>query len=100
MCTARRIPLINTHMGDLRYQDWDMDAAYGISMSKDGAKRSVSVHENVQNFFQKSSHPDEASFLQKLWRQVDWSKWNKRNVFSHIADSENPHSFDVVCYEK
>ena len=32
--------------------------------------------------------------------KVDWSKWNKRNIFSHIADSENPHNFDVVCYER
>jgi dihydrofolate reductase len=32
--------------------------------------------------------------------KVDWTTWKKRNIFSHEADSENPHDFEVVCYEK
>lgn len=32
--------------------------------------------------------------------KVDWTKWKKRNLFSHSSDLENPHDFDVVCYEK
>ena len=32
--------------------------------------------------------------------KVDWTKWKKRNLFSHLSDSENQHDFDVVCYEK
>ena len=92
MCTARHIPLIQTHMGDLRYHDWDMDSAYGITSFPDGAQRVVHPSENVEDFFHKSSHPDETSFLKKLWRQVDWSKWifwkDKGGLWQMTNDNE------------
>lgn len=43
----------------------------------------------------------EASFEgDTFFPKVDWSKWKRKNIFSHKNDQENPYDFEVVSYEK
>ena len=79
MCKARDIPLVNCHMGDINYNDWDMDNAYGIGIDKNNfkARRSLATEErnNVKTFFEKCHNNPEKEFAKKLWEQIDWSTW-------------------------
>jgi hypothetical protein len=95
MCKARSIPLINTHMGDLRYHDWDMDAAYGID---NVANRVVQPDSEIKDFFQKSSHPAETAFLKTLWQQINWDNWVFWNDNGGLWQMTNDKEYKWVAY--
>jgi hypothetical protein len=79
-CRVRNIPFIMTHMGDMRYGDWDMDRAHGIQRAPDGtgSRRSLDLsidREPILSFEQKLQTDKERNFIKTLMEQVDWSRW-------------------------
>jgi len=79
MCKARNIPLVNCHMGDINYNDWDMDNAWGVGVDTLNlkARRSLALEERntVKTFFEKCETKEEVDFVTKLWQQVNWDNW-------------------------
>jgi hypothetical protein len=79
MCKARNIPLVNCHMGDINYNDWDMDNAWGVGVDTLNlkARRSLALEERntVKTFFEKCETEEEVDFVTKLWQQVNWDNW-------------------------
>lgn len=102
MCKARNIPLINCHMGDINYIDWDMDLAYGIGVDQSNlkARRSLSIEEqsNVETFFQKCGNDEERDFVAKLWQQVNWDNWVFWNDTGGLWQMTNDKGYDWIAY--
>lgn len=102
MCKARNIPLINCHMGDINYIDWDMDLAYGIGVDQSNlkARRSLSIEEqsNVETFFQKCVNNEERDFVAKLWQQVNWDNWVFWNDTGGLWQMTNDKGYDWIAY--
>lgn len=102
MCKARDIPLINCHMGDINYIDWDMDLAYGIGVDESNlkARRTLSIEEqsNVETFFEKCKHKDELKFVNKLWQQVNWDNWVFWKEHGGLWQMTNDKDYDWIAY--
>ena len=100
-CRVRNIPLIMTHMGDMRYGDWDMDRAYGIHRGPDGtgARRSLDTDRGpVLSFEQKLITQQEKDFIQNLKEQVDWSKWIFYKDLGGLWQFTNDGGYDWIAY--
>lgn len=101
MCKARNIPLVNCHMGDINYNDWDMDNAYGVVVDwKNNSRRTLEPNERneIQTFFQKSSHQDEQKFVTKLWEQVNWDTWVFWKTKGGLWQMTNDKNYKWIAY--
>ena len=96
MCKARNIPVVNCHMGDILYNDWDMDNAYGFGVGQ----RSLEGFErrNIKTFFQKCTHKDEHAFVTKLWQQINWDTWVFWNERGGLWQMTNDLGYKWVAY--
>lgn len=103
-CRVRNIPLIMTHMGDMRYNDWDMDKAYGIGRAEDGkganrVKYDSSIdREPILSFEQKLQTDKERKFIKTLMEQVDWSKWIFHKDYGGFWQFTNDGGYDWIAY--
>lgn len=100
MCKARNIPLVNCHMGDINYNDWDMDNAYGIGTNPNGSRRTLEPNEQnkVKTFFQKCGNNEERDFVTKLWQQINWDTWIFWNDKGGLWQMTNDKEYKWVAY--
>ena len=100
MCQARNLPLINCHMGDINYNDWDMDNAYGIGINENGSRRTLQVQEKnkIPTFFEKCIPMHEKEFVTKLWQQVNWSTWVYWNQQGGLWQMTNDKNYKWVAF--
>jgi hypothetical protein len=98
-CTARNIPYVFCHMGDIRYRDWDMDKAYGVDTTS-GAKRSISkeMQGNVPSFFDKLQTADEKQYIKSLWEQVSWQNWVFWGETGGLWQMTNDKDYTWIAY--
>lgn len=102
-CRDRNIPFIMTHMGDMRYGDWDMDRAYGIQRESDGtgARRSLDLstgRKPILSFEQKLQTDKERNFIKALMEQVDWSRWVFHKENGGLWQFTNDGGYDWIAY--
>ena len=102
MCKARNIPLINCHMGDLNYNDWDMDNAWGVGVDHNNSKarRSLAMEErnHVKTFFEKCETDDEVKFVKKLWQQINWDNWVFYKEQGGLWQYTNDTGYNWIAY--
>lgn len=74
-CFARRIPYVFCHMGDILYNDWDMERAYGVHRKESGRSKEIVHRGEVPSYFDKLQTQKEKDYIKSLWEQVSWENW-------------------------
>jgi hypothetical protein len=102
-CKVRNKPYVFMHMGDMRYNDWDMDRAYRIQRGADGtgARRSLDLSTGktpVLSFEQKLVGRQEQEFIKKLKEQIDWSRWIFYKDHGGLWQFTNDGGYDWIAY--